>query len=141
MVTEAATCLKQPASLGQLPSQLPCYTCAMQPPSRQATLAVPQGTSLLDSLHSNVLMYICPSINSLRILSPSDAGGGESSSYDECKGIPLTSLPSSEWEEASVEMFKVCTDRRTQGHVHAESIHTHSSSLAMQAPTNCHYRI
>ena len=52
------------------------------------------------------------------ILSTSDADGGESSSCDECKGIPLTTLPSLEWEEAAVEMYKVCADTQTHRHMH-----------------------
>ena len=159
---EAATCLKQSASLDPITISTSHSISAMQPPSKAARLELPQGTGLFrqvpqvtglfrqvqqgPSLFRQVLPF-CVSFNdslcvvtcvfSAPVHPSADVSDGESPSCDECKDIPLTILPSLEWEEAAVEMFKVCTHRHTYTWTRAHKhIHTTCTAEVAQEPTN-----
>ena len=157
---EAATCLKQPASPGPTTISTSHSISAMQPPSKAARLELPQGTGLFrqvpqviglfrqqgPNLFRQVLPYFVSFNDSLCVdmcvfsapVHPSTgASDGESPSCDECEDIPLTILPSLEWEKAAVKMFKVCTHRCTYAWTHAHKrIHTTCTAPVAQEPTN-----
>ena len=131
---EAATCLKQSASPGPITISTSHSISAMQPPSKAARLELPQGTGLFRlvppfcvSFNDPLCVVTC--VFSASVHPSADVSDGESPTCDECKDIPLTILPSLEWEEVAVEMFKVCTHRHTYTWTHAHK-HSHTTCTA-----------
>ena len=115
---EAATCPKQSASLGPITISTSHSISAMQPPYKAARLE----PSFCVSFNDPLCVVTC--VFSASVHPSADVSDGESPTCDECKDIPLTILPSLEWEEAAVEMFKVCTHRHTYTWTHAHSYNT-----------------